>query len=138
MSRDGSNATSNGATPGARRRWIKRFGQAAFLWSLAFGLLNAYWALGGMFGTDQLSPALREQAERRETAFVAFHWVTAAVKLIGGLVPLALALNLWLFIPRRVASILTWLGCVLRTVYGIGDIASGTIRVSGGNVDGAI
>ncbi|MEJ7901702.1 MAG: DUF3995 domain-containing protein, partial [Thermomicrobiales bacterium] len=138
MSRKGSNAPSNDATPGTSRGWLKRFGQAAFLWSLAFGLLSAYWALGGMVGADQLSPALREQAERRETGFVAILWVTAGVRLVGGFVPLALAFELWLTMPRRFVSILTWLGGVLLTLYGIGDIVSGTIRASVGNDDGAI
>jgi len=81
---------------------------------------------------------LRDQAERRETAFVAILWATAVAKLAGGIVPLALAFNLWPAIPNRVASVITWLGGVLLTLYGIGDIASGTIRVSGGNDDGAI
>lgn len=138
MSRDGSNATSNGATPGARRRWIKRFGQAAFLWSLAFGLLNAYWALGGMFGADQLSPALREQAERREIGFVIILWVIAAVKIIGGLVPFTLAYHEGAGMLARNLAILTWLGGVFLALYGIGDIASGTIRASSDNDDGAI
>ncbi len=125
-------------SPGVARAWLTRFGLAAFLWALAFGLVSAYWALGGMHGVDQLSPALRDEAERRETAFVAILWVTAVVKVIGGLVPLALAFDLWPIIPRRVVSSLTWLGGVLLALYGIGDILSGTVRAIGEDSDGAI
>ena len=125
-------------SPGVARAWLTRFGLAAFLWALAFGLVSAYWALGGMLGVDQLSPALRDDAGRRETAFVAILWMTAVVKVIGGLVPLALAFDLWLTIPRRVVSILTWLGGILLALYGIGDILSGTVRAIGEDSDGAI
>ncbi len=105
---------------------------------MAFGLVSAYWALGGLLGVDQLSPALRDQEERRETAFVAILWVTAVLKVIGGLVPLALAFDLWRTISRRVVAMLTWLGGVLLTLYGIGDILSGTVRAIGEDSGGAI
>ena len=116
---------------------MKRFAVAAFAWALAFGLLSMYWALGGMIGADQLSPSLREQAERRELSFIAILWVTAVVKVIGGLVPLALAFDLWLTIPRRVVSMLTWLGGVCLTLYGLGDMFGAVLMLNGvmGNRD---
>lgn len=119
-------------------RRLHRFGAAAFLWAVGFGLLSAYWALGGMAGSDQLSSVLREQAEQRETAFVITLWITSVVKIIGGVVPLCLAFDLWRFVSRRVVSGLTWLGGGFLTLYGLGDIASGAIRTLNGNEDGAI
>lgn len=137
MSQDGSSSAYGAETLAARRR-LKRCGMAAFLWAVAFGLVSAYWALGGMQGAEQLSPSLREQAERRETGFVVTLWITAGAKLVGGLVPLTLAFELWSTLPRRFVSLLTWLGGALLTLYGLGDIASGAIRATTGSDDGAI
>lgn len=122
---------SNDPTRGAGRPSLKRFGVAAFVWALAFGLLSGYWALGGTFGADQLSPALREEAEHRESGFVAILWITAAVKVIGGLIPLALAYNRSAGISARILAILTWLGGGLLALYGLGDILGATLVLSG-------
>nr|MBA3275401.1 DUF3995 domain-containing protein [Chloroflexia bacterium] len=64
-------------------------------------------------------------------------WVTAVGKVIGGLVPLALAFDLWLTVPRRLASLLTWLGGVFLTLYGLGDMIGAVLVLNGvmGNRD---
>ncbi len=127
-----------GIPPDDARPSLHGFGAAAFCWAAAFALLSAYWALGGMVGADKLSPALRDQAERRETAFVVTLWITTLIKVIGGLIPLCLTFDLWSSLPRRLLSSLTWLGGGFLTLYGLGDIASGAFRALNGNDDGAI
>jgi hypothetical protein len=116
----------------------RRFGLAAFGWSLAFGLISIYWAIGGDLGSNQLAPELQEQAKRRDTGFVAILWITGLLKIAGGLIPLSLSLSLWTAIPRKLLLILTWVGGILLALYGLGDIVGGTIRAAGGEGGNAI
>ncbi len=125
---------------GSSSSWTsaQRWGVAASIWCFAFGLTSIYWAVGGDLGSNQLSPELQEQAERREAGFVAVLCITGVLKIVGGLVPLALAYSLWTAIPRKLLEILTWLGGIFLTLYGLGDIVSGTIRAVGDEGDNAI
>lgn len=95
---------------------------AAFAWSLAFGLLNVFWAVGGTFGASTLSASIRELAMEAEPVFVATVWISGVGKIVGGLLPLALAFGWWRRIPRRWLRNLCGLGGVLLTLYGLGDM----------------
>lgn len=117
---------------------LEAAGGLAFVWALAFGALSFVWAAGGMIGVGQLSPTLQEQSELRETGFVAVLWITGVVKVVGGLVPLALTFGLWPGISRRLFVASTWLGGVLLTLYGLADILSGAVRAATDNDDNAI
>ena len=94
----------------------------AFAWSLAFGLLSFYWAAGGTTGESTLSRSIRALAEQRDPAFVATVWITGIGKILGGLLPLALAFGWWRRIPRRLLEWSCILGGLLLTLYGIGDM----------------
>lgn len=120
-----------GIQPSGKHARVRRsslsFGQraalAAFGWSLAFGLLNVYWAAGGTIGESTLSASIRELAERADPAFVATVWISGVAKIMGGLLPLALGFGWGPRIPRRWLRILCGLGGVLLTLYGLGDMA---------------
>lgn len=124
----------NGITtpPPLQRRTSRPAGHVAaitaFAWSLAFGLLNVYWAAGGTFGASTLSASIRDLAKEADPAFVATVWISGVAKIIGGLPPLALAFGWWRRFPRRWLRNLCGLGGVLLTLYGLGDmVRSGLI-----------
>lgn len=94
----------------------------AFVWSLTFGLVSLYWAAGGTISESTLSASIRELAERRDPGFVATLWFTGVAKIAGGVLPVALAFDWWLRIPRRLLVILCGLGGFLLTLYGIGGM----------------
>lgn len=110
---------------------LRRSAIAAFAWALVFGLVSMYWAAGGTIGESTLSRSIQDMAERREPAFVATLWGTAAAKVLGGLLPLALAFGWWRGVPRRLLLILCWVGGVLLVLYGLGDMIRATLVIGG-------
>jgi len=101
---------------------LRRAAIAAFAWALLFGLVSMYWAAGGTIGESTLSRSIQDMAERREPAFVVTLWGTGIAKVIGGLVPMALAFGWWNGIPRRFLYVLCCTGGVLLLLYGLGDM----------------
>lgn len=70
-------------------------------------------------------------AEHREPAFVATLWGTGIAKVLGGLVPMALAFGWWNGIPRRLLAVLCWAGGALLMLYGPGDMVRATLVIGG-------
>lgn len=114
------------ATRSARRAAI-----AAFVWALLFGLVSFYWAAGGTIGGNTLSRSIQVLAERRQPALVATVWITGVVKILGGLIPPALAFGWWRTVPRRLLEILCWVGGVLLVLYGLGDVIRAVLIITG-------
>jgi len=54
-------------------------------------VLNVYWATGRTFGASTLSASIRQLAEEDDPAFVATVWISGVGKIVGDLLPLALA-----------------------------------------------
>jgi hypothetical protein len=95
---------------------------AAACWAFAFALYSLYGALGGDLGVDQLANDIREQAEERDPGFVAQLWAAAALKLIVGLLALALVQDWGRTIPSRPLRVATWLVAIGLIVYGAANL----------------
>lgn len=108
------------------RAWAR----LAFAWCLGFGLLSLAWSAGIDLGVHQLSPAIQDQAGQGGAGFTLILVVTGVAKIVGGFVPLAWVSNTWPSFTR-VLGWLTLAGGVLLTLYGLGDIVSGVLGVSG-------
>ncbi len=81
--------TAARAPAGHRRPWAA---YTAAAWGFLFAVPSFYWALGGMSGAGStVSPSLVKLAEDRVPWFVAVLWITGVLKVIGGLLGLALA-----------------------------------------------
>ena len=95
------------------RRWPA---YAAAVWALGFGLLSFAWALGSRlsFGTQAL--AIREQVDDPE--FVTVLWATGVLKVVAGLLALALVRPFGRRIPRRLRAVGVWVTAVLLLLYG--------------------
>jgi hypothetical protein len=114
------------------------WGVAAAAWCVAFGILSLYWAAGGSLGVDQLSVSLQEQADKRETGFVAIVAATGIAKLLGAIVPLWLVFRPPSPTPRKVLLLLCCVGGALLALYGITDVVTGSIRAARGTMENAI
>jgi hypothetical protein len=92
-------------------------GVAAAVWALLFAASSAYWAAGGMLGSETVGSALAERAAARDPGFVAMLWAAAALK--GLLVLLALALTCrWGARSGRLLRFVGWATGAALTVYG--------------------
>jgi hypothetical protein len=61
---------------------------AAAAWAFVFAAMSFYWALGGRLGIGTQAATIRERID--EPGFVAVLWATGGLKVVAGLVALAL------------------------------------------------
>jgi hypothetical protein len=101
------------------RRWPA---YAAAAWSFVFAAMSFYWAAGGTAGAETLGNEIERLAEERDSGFVAELWVTAILKVLGGLLALALAQPRWDLVPARALGIAGWIAGGLITLYGAGNL----------------
>jgi hypothetical protein len=110
---------------------------AAAVWALLFAASSAYWAAGGMFGSETVAKALAEQAVARDPGFVATLWAAAALKASLALLALALSRQ-WGARPGRILRFAGWTTGAALTIYGafglgeFGLMALGALDISAG------
>jgi hypothetical protein len=123
------------AVPNRLPRWARGVAYAACGWAFAFAALSCYWALGGTAGAQTISPAIVALARAHDPLVYAALWLGALVKVISGVVVLALIQPWGERVPRPALLTLTWGAGTLLFVHGglyfvVGVLAlSGTIRV---------
>ena len=93
-------------------------GYAAAAWGFLFAAVSIYWAAGGQAGVGTLSAEIRDQALARRAGFVAILWTTVLLKLVAGLLGLALCRPWGGSFPRRLILVAGWSTGVLLTLYG--------------------
>lgn len=110
---------------------FRRAALATFAWAFLFGLLSFYWAAGGTIGRNTLSRSIQEMAEGRDPSFIATVWITGIAKVLGGLLPLALAFGWWRRVPRGLLRFFCWAGSAFLTLYGLGDVVRAVLVLTG-------
>jgi len=116
-------------------RWARGVAYAACAWSFVFAALSCYWALGGTVGSETVSLAIVQLARAHDPWVYAALWLSALLKIISGVVVLALVQPWGSRIPRWLLLMLAWGAGTLLFVHGglffvVGVLAlSGTIRV---------
>ena len=114
--------------------WASGVAYAACGWAFVFAALSCYWALGGTVGTQTVSPAIVALARAHDPLVEAALWLGAFLKVISGIVVLALIRPWGRKIPRWL--LLAWGAGTLLFVHGglflgVGLLAmTGVIRVS--------
>src|ERR1700743_1686026 len=88
--------------------WVLGVAYAACGWSFLFALLSFYWALGGMAGVETISPQIIQLALAHDPLIIAALWATAIVKVISGIVVLALVQPWGRKVPRWLLLLLAW------------------------------
>ncbi|MER5321956.1 DUF3995 domain-containing protein [Streptosporangium roseum] len=96
----------NETVPRSRRAVWAGYGVAA--WGFLFALPSFYWALGGTAGAaTTIAPPLVKMVEDRVTWFLVVLWATGALKVVGGVVGLAL-LRSWGTGVSRLLQLAAW------------------------------
>jgi hypothetical protein len=115
-------------------RWVA---YAASAWAFGHASLSVYWAVGGTAGLGTLSEGIQEMALARDPSLVALVWVVAGLKILGGLLALALVRPWGRRLPQRPLRVLAWLGGIGMTLYGVAWLVQGALVALGlmGNLD---
>jgi hypothetical protein len=106
-------------------------GYAACVWCCVFAAMSFYWATGGIVGFVTLSPGIQKLALEPDPTFTAILWITGILKLVGGLLALALVRSWDRLIPRWMLLAVAWVGCVVMVVHGGDFLVRGMLWMSG-------
>jgi hypothetical protein len=112
----------------SRSKW-PAYGAAirAFL----FAAMSFYWALGGTIGLETLGTGFENLNSAEGQELITFTWVTGVLKVITGLLALALV-QLWgRLIPRRLLLPGAWVAGILLTLYGMASFVQHGLMVFG-------
>ncbi|MDP9863142.1 MULTISPECIES: DUF3995 domain-containing protein [Streptosporangium] len=105
-------------TTAARSRRAAWAGYGAAAWGFLFALPSFYWALGGTAGaTTTISPSLVRLVQDGVTWFIVVLWVTGALKVVGGVLGLALVRR-WGTGMSRLLQFAAWGAGVLLLWHG--------------------
>jgi len=102
-----------------------------FAWCMIFAAISVYWLLGGTVGLHTLADTIQASAEANDRSFVLTTWVTVVLKVLGGLLAMAMILPWGRRGPRRLLRILLAGAGVLLTLYGVAGFVEKALMVSG-------
>lgn len=83
-----------------------------------FGAVSFYWAAGGTLGTGRLAKSVRELGLVRDPTFITEVWITGILKVLAGLLALALVRPWGRRLPRRPLRAAVWAAGGLLILYG--------------------
>jgi magnesium-transporting ATPase (P-type) len=110
--------------------WVKRAKWTAYVacgWAFLFAALSFFWAAGGRTG---LHP-LEQQATSNRTTWIAINLIAGALKVIIGLVALALVRSQGRSTYRRLLFVAAWALGVGMILYGGLGLVSDVLHVTG-------
>jgi hypothetical protein len=106
---------------------------------LVFAAVSVYWAAGGTAGTATIGPAITEPVLARDPTWVTLMWGTVALKVLAGLLALALVRPWGRSVPRRLLLTAAWGAGALMALYAgtaslvqHGLMAAGTLSIPAG------
>jgi Protein of unknown function (DUF3995) len=100
-------------------------------WMFIFTAMSVYWALGGNFGVETLGATISTQAKERDPQFVVVLWITAVLKVLGGLLPLGMVRGWARPIPRRLLLLGTWAAGIFMILYASANFGARAIMALG-------
>jgi hypothetical protein len=108
-----------GSEPPARPRPLARWiAYTAAGVGFAFAVPNLYWGLGGTRGLATLGGEIERRAREGDEVILALNWVSVVLKVLGGLLALALVERWGRRLPRRGIRAAAWIGAGVLVVYG--------------------
>jgi hypothetical protein len=110
---------------------LKWAGYAAAIWAFLFAAMSFYWALGGRIGLDTIGDAITRPALAGDPTILAIVWITGALKVVAGVVALALVRPWGRTIPRWTPLLAGWGASALFLVYGAANLVQDTLIVAG-------
>ena len=93
-------------------------GYAACVLALLYAAVSLYWAAGGTAGLSTIGGGLEELGRARDPGIVALVWITGLLKVLAGLLALALVRPWGRVLPRRLLLVTAWGGATLLALYG--------------------
>ena len=92
--------------------------------AFAFAAVSTYWCLGGRALLDTLGGEIERRALAGDDVLLAANAVGAVLKVLGGVLALALVQPWGERLPRRPLQALAWAGAAVLTVYGLVQIVA--------------
>ncbi|WP_244178826.1 DUF3995 domain-containing protein [Streptomyces rubellomurinus] len=109
-------------------------GYAAAVWGFSFAVPSFYWALGGTaLASSTVSPSLVRLMEEHNAGFIAVLWATGALKVVGGVLGLALVSGRtfgrgrWRPWEERLLQLMAWGAAVLLVWHGALFVGQGLL-----------
>src|SRR6187455_1981640 len=96
-------------------RWVA---WGAVVVAFAFAGVSLAWALGSTVGLDTLGGAIERMARAGDPALLAANAVALVLKVMGGVLALALVQPWGRHLPQRPLLVLGWLGAGVLVLYG--------------------
>lgn len=114
------------------RALFRVVGYLACVWAFAFAALSFYWAIGGTAGGATIGPDLQRLGLTRDPGFVAILWATGVLKVIVGLLALALTQPWGRRIPSWTLLPVAWCAGVIMALYeGLASLIQHALMVAG-------
>lgn len=104
---------------------------AAAIVAFGYALVSLYWAVGGRGLIGTVGGYVEQMARRGGAAVVLLALVTVAVKVVGGLIALALVRPWGRVLRRRWLLFVSAAASLLLIVYGGLNVAAGALVLSG-------
>jgi len=108
-----------------------RAAYAAAAWAFLFALASFYWAAGGEFALDTLAVEIERDARARDSDAIALTWATGALKVLAGLLALALVRPWGARIPRRLLLVAAAAAGAGFTLYGAAGLVEKILMEAG-------
>ncbi len=102
-----------------RTRRTTWFAYAAAVWAFIFAALSFYWAAGGMIGANTLGEGIERLALARDPELLSITGITGGLKVIAGVLALALVQPWGRHIPRWLLRLAAWGAGLLFLGYGV-------------------
>jgi hypothetical protein len=87
------------------------------VWAFIFAAVSFYWASGGTVGVSTIGPALTKPVLAGDPTWIALLWATGLLKVLVGLLALALVQPWGGRLPRRLLLIAAWGACAVMALY---------------------
>ena len=104
---------------------------AASLWAFLFAVMSFYWAAGGMFGVETLGEGMREMALARDPDLITMTWITGILKLLAGVLALALVQQWGRRCQRWLLLSSAWGAGLLFVLYAVGNAIQHLMMLTG-------
>jgi hypothetical protein len=105
-------------------------GYAAATWAFLFAATSFYWALGGRLGVETIGPGITGPVLAGDPTILAVVWITGALKVMAGVVALALVQPWGRRIPRWALLLAGWGASALFLVYGAANLIQDALVVA--------
>jgi Protein of unknown function (DUF3995) len=119
------------APAGQGSRPLNWAGYAAAIWAFLFAAMSFYWALGGRIGLETIGDAITRPALAGDPTILAIVWITGALKVVAGVVALALVQPWGRSVPRWTLLLAGWGASALFLVYGAANLVQDALIVAG-------